>query len=125
MKAIINKEVFTIFFYFINLGFTRQGCVPGKEIPIPPTHPFDHVFQKCFSLNGNLNEIDIYLIYTARPVSKRINLARAKSIYFKGRNFRGQKLSRFSRFWPSFAEVYAFGNFKTAKRESFFTRNHR
>ena len=43
------------------------------------------------------------------------------STYFKGRNFRGQKLSRFSRFWPIFAKVYAFGNFKTAKRESFFT----
>ena len=45
--------------------------------------------------------------------------------YFKSRNFRGQKLSRFSRFWPFFAKVYAFGNSKAAKRESFFTRNHR
>ena len=46
-------------------------------------------------------------------------------LYFKSRNFRGQKLSRFSRFWPFFAKVYAFGNSKAAKRESFFTRNHR
>ena len=45
--------------------------------------------------------------------------------YFKSRKFRGQKISCFSRYLSFFAKVYAFANFKTAKRERFFTRNHR
>ena len=28
----------------------------------PPTQPLDHVFEKYFSLNGNLSKIDIHLI---------------------------------------------------------------
>ena len=43
-------------------------------------------------------------------------------MYFKGRNFRGQKLSRFSRILAIFAKVYAFENLKPAKRESFFRK---
>ena len=37
----------------------------------------------------------------------------------------GQKLSRFSCFWPFSTKVYAFEYFKTAKRESFFTQSYR
>ena len=40
--------------------------------------------------------------------------------YFRGRNFHGQKLLRFSRFLPIFAKVSAFENSKRKNRESFF-----
>ena len=46
--------------------------------------------------------------------------AASERCYFKGRNFRGQKFSRFSRILDIFAKVYAFENLKPTKRESFF-----
>ena len=38
-----------------------------------------------------------------------------KSCYFRGRNFRGEKISRFSRFFAIFAKVSAHSNSKLAK----------
>ena len=43
--------------------------------------------------------------------------------YFKGRKFRGQKLSRISRILALFAKVFAFGQGNWWKSRKFFSRN--
>ena len=71
-------------------------------------------------------ELFIYDSYDVQIHTKGISLPCEfdRHSYFRGRNFRGQKLSHFSRFLVIFAKVSAFGNSKSSKRESFFTRNH-
>ena len=103
------------------------------------------VFLWCSSSKNNINS-KIYII-TCNYILSLLRYAVSKEIYLAGRvyyatffivksyvgttlkaeTFAGRKLFAFFRvFWPFFAKVYAFGNSKAAKRESFFfTRNHR
>ena len=81
--------------------------------------------KRCLSWRYNTNllylHVHIFLCLVEALwyyVSENNNVKR----YFRGRNFRGQKLSRFSQFLPIFAKVSAFENSKTKNRESFFLR---
>ena len=59
-----------------------------------------------------------YLLKVPPPQTAQRHLSTIFDIvrqYFKGRNFRGQKISRFSRFWPHFAK-----EIKREIRKSYF-----
>ena len=62
-----------------------------------------------------------YLIYTGHKKCCWVCIF-CENRYFRGRNFRGEKLLRVSQFLPIFAKVSAFENSKTKNRESFFLR---
>ena len=102
--------------------FGEKACIATKSYVLykSPTPGYECTARHYLRAIWNRGQSTKKILWRRPKVHGNLKVMRkTRRRYFKGRNFRGQKLSRFSRFWSFFAKVYAFGNFKTAKRESF------